>query len=120
MCGEIFKMPVYIKNRVEKGWKKDVNDRVGPVNVWIFCDEKTNKELFRYAANLVDEAFFVNGFKQLKVLDDLNKSYAKAKDILANFEIEIENFSNAINSSQTTIDWNNTCRLKSEVKNEST
>lgn len=97
-------MPVYIKSRIRKGWKKTENDRKGPAMVWIFCDEKTNKELFHYAPNLVDKAFFTKGFDDLKVLDELNKA--------------LDTFTNGINTSQTTKDWNNTCRLKSEEEKE--
>lgn len=95
-------MPVYIKSRVKEGWKAKENDRKGPCMVWIFCDEKTDKELFHYAPNLIDEPFFKKGFTDLKVLDELNKA--------------IEKFTVSINTSQTTKDWNATCRLKSEVK----
>lgn len=93
-------MPVYIKSRIKEGWKKEENKRKGNCLVWIFCDEKTDKELFHFAPNLVDQAFFDKGFKDLKVYDELNKAVAK--------------FEESIRTSQTTKDWNNTCRLKNE------
>ena len=93
-------MPVYIKARVKEGWKAKENERRGGVLVWVFCDEKTHKVLFEYAPNLVDQAFFVKGFEDLKLYDELNKAVAKFED--------------GINTSQTTIDWNSTCRLKNK------
>lgn len=109
-----YTMPVYLKKRIKKGWKKDENKRVGPCMVWVFCDEKTDKELFHYAPNLVDEPFFTCGFEDLKLLDELNKSYSKAKSVLSNIEDEIKVFEKGMNTTQTTKSWNDTCRLKNE------
>ena len=95
-------MPVYIKKRIKDGWKAKENERAGRCMVWIFCDSKTDKVLFEYAPNLVDEPFFDQGFKDLKVFDELNKAVVK--------------FENGINTSQTTKDWNATCKPVGENK----
>ena len=89
-------MPVYIKKRIKDGWKAKEREREGRCLVWIFCDAKTDKELFVYAPNLSDEKFFVEGFKELKVYDELHKA--------------ILNFETSINTSQTTKGQNPRCK----------
>lgn len=84
--------------------------------VWIFCDEKTDKELFHYAPNLVDEDFFKVYFEELNVLDELNKARVKQQLVLDNIDKEIVSFTEKINTTQTTKNWNDNCRLKSEKK----
>ena len=107
-------MPVYLKERVKKGWKKKENKREGPALVVILCDEKNDKEMFHYAPNLVDKAFWLKVFEDLEVLDELNKARVKAYDLLNNLDKEVEFFKKSINTTQTTKNWNDTCRLKNE------
>ena len=93
-------MGIYWKQRIKDGWKAEENERKGRCMVLIACDEKTDKELFHYAPNLVDEPFFKKSFEDLKVYDELNKAVAK--------------FEETINTTQTTKNWNDTCRIKQE------
>jgi len=110
-------MPIYWKLRVKEGWKKEENKREGPCLVLIACNEATDKEMFHYAPNLVDEAMFINAFEQLKVLDELNKGRVKAYETLLAIDKEVEKFENSINTTQTSKAWNDTCRLKQEKVN---
>lgn len=107
-------MGIYWKLRIKEGWKKEENKRQGPCMVLIACNEENDKEMFHYAPNLVDEPMFKDAFEQLKVLDELNKARVKAQETLLCIDKEVEKFTNSINTTQTTKEWNNTCRLKQE------
>lgn len=72
--------------KIEKGWKKEENDRHGDCLVVRFYNSKDDKLLFRWAPNLRDEPFMVEMWSKLKVYDELHKATLRIEDEINKIE----------------------------------
>lgn len=66
-------MSIYQELAIEKGWKKEENERHGNCLVIKMRSTKDDKSIFRYAPNLRDKPFFDMMWAKLEVLDGYHK-----------------------------------------------
>lgn len=63
-------MPVELKIRFSKGWKKEKNKRYGDALVVRFVNTENNETMFEYSPKLNDKHFWDMLFKILDVYDE--------------------------------------------------
>jgi hypothetical protein len=74
-------MPVKLKSGYELGWKKNnPNDQIFCI---YFIDEKTNRELFKYAPKYSDIVFFKHAFREL-IRYEFDKLQKLSRKLLSN------------------------------------